>query len=86
MILRLLRHKSQFTKIVIRRHNSKKDNNTMTKEKKRSKGQTIVKIILHRKLKIEQHQPIYNTVVNSYVPERYAFPASLMEPVVLPLY
>jgi len=44
------------TKVVIRNRKWKRTYNTMTK-RKRTKGQTTIYKTLHRKLKIEQHEP-----------------------------
>jgi hypothetical protein len=46
------------TKGVIRVCKSKRTDNKMTK-RKRMKGQPMMYKILHRKLKIKQHDPIY---------------------------
>ena len=44
---------------MVRRFNRSRTDNTMAK-RKRTKGQTTIYKILHRKLKIEQHEPIKN--------------------------
>jgi hypothetical protein len=51
------KEKFEETKGIIRSANLKKiSGNTVTK-RKRTKGQTMICKILHRKLKIEQHKP-----------------------------
>jgi hypothetical protein len=49
-----------------------------------TKGQTMMYKTLHRKLKIKQHEPYYNPVVNSGAPEGLAVPVPIVTPFVLP--
>jgi len=44
------------------------EDNTMAK-RKRTKGQTLIYEILHRKLRIEQHLPHYKLKINSTASE-----------------
>ena len=59
-----------------------KVSNTMTK-RKRTKGQTTIYKTLHKKLKIDQHEPHQKPGMNSSAPEGQAVPAQLMAQVVL---
>ena len=54
----------------------------MTK-RKRTKGQSIIYKTLHRKLKIEQHEPHKKCGVKSDAPVALTVPAPLVAPIVL---
>ena len=62
--------------------NQRRTDNTMA-NRKRTKGKTTIYKTLHRKLKIEKHEPHSEPVVNSGAPEGQVVHAPLVAPVVL---
>jgi hypothetical protein len=59
-----------------------KEDNTMAKTK-RTYRQTKIHKILHRMLKIEQHEPCKKSEIDSVIPDGKAVLASSVDPVVL---
>jgi len=51
--------------------------------KRKRTGQTMILKTLHRKLNIEQHEPVFKTGLISGAPERKAVPVPLVAPIVI---